>query len=155
MPFDAPFMLGPFTVDATGRLAPGGPTTMPAFLFRWRGRVVRARLGQTEAEHGRLTLRCVLGRVASTAGAAEDTRPRSFAALHWLRHELPAHWRLGLLPDHRLLLEAEADIVVPITAAGLVAELAGFVLALAPYLELLEEFGILPVVGSAAGTANT
>ena len=155
MPFDAPFMLGPFSVDATGRLAPGGPATMPAFLFRWGGRVVRARLRHAEADHGRLLLRCVLGRVASTAGAAEDVRPRSFAALHWLRGEVPPLWQVSLLPDHRVLLEAEADILVPITAAGLVAELAGFVLALAPYLELLEELGVFPAASSAAGTANT
>ena len=52
MPFDAPFMLGPFAVDAEGRIAPRDPDAMPAFFFRWRGRVVRARLRQAGPEQG-------------------------------------------------------------------------------------------------------
>jgi len=155
MPFDAPFMLGPFSVDAAGRLAPSGPTATPAFLFRWRGGVVRARLDQPEPDRGRLTLRCVLGRIPSTADRADGLRPQTFAALHWLPRELPPRWTIGLLPDHRVSLEAQTEIVVPITASGLIAELAGFVLALAPYLELLEELGVAPVPGSAAGTVKT
>ena len=39
---DAPFMLGPFAVDAVGRLAPRGPTALPGFFFHWRGRLIRA-----------------------------------------------------------------------------------------------------------------
>lgn len=155
MPFDAPFMLGPFSVDAAGRLAPSSPTAIPAFLFRWRGRVVRARLGQPEADRGRLMLRCVLGRVLSTADAADGLRAQSFAALRWLSRELPPLWEIGLLPDHRVLLEVQAEIAVPITATGLIAELAGFVLSLAPYLELLEELGVAPLGASAPGMANT
>jgi hypothetical protein len=155
MPFDAPFMLGPFSVDAAGRLAPGSPTAMPAFLFRWRGRVVRARLGAAGPGRGRLMLRCIPGRVPSTARVVKGVREQGFAALHWLRADLPPRWALGLLPDHRVLLEAQADIAVPITAIGLVAELVGFVLALAPYLELLEELGVAPTGASEAGTANT
>ena len=41
MPFDAPFNLGPFAVDAMGRLAPSGPAALPGFFFRWRGRLIR------------------------------------------------------------------------------------------------------------------
>ena len=43
MPFDAPFKLGPFTVDSEGRVVSSraGPAA-PVFLFRWHGRVVRA-----------------------------------------------------------------------------------------------------------------
>ena len=142
MPFDAPFLLGPFTVDETGRLAPRDPRAMPAFLFRWRGRVVRARLGQ-EGECGFLTSRLMLGRVPSTAGALDPaSRPRSFGLLHWLPHSLPAGWRLQLLADHRVLLEARLGIDLPITATGLLGRLAGFLLDLSPYLDLVEELGM-------------
>ena len=44
MPFDAPFKLGPFTCDCQGRLSPCEEADMPAFLFRWRGRCVHARI---------------------------------------------------------------------------------------------------------------
>ena len=39
MPFDAPFKLGPFSVDSEGRLSPREPAAAPAFLFRWHNRV--------------------------------------------------------------------------------------------------------------------
>jgi hypothetical protein len=143
MPFDAPFMLGPFSVDAQGRLAPRDPGALPAFVFRWRGRLVRARLRQSVPSHGRLVLRTVLARVPSSADAAgPGPRGPSFAAVHLLRRSVPASWRLKLLPDHRLLLEARAEIELPITASGLLGELACFLLALAPYLDLLESLGM-------------
>ena len=68
MPFDVPSFLGPFSVDEHGRLAPRDPNALPAFLFRWRGRVIRARMRGAEPELGRLQLRSVLGRVPSSAG---------------------------------------------------------------------------------------
>lgn len=143
MPFDAPFMLGPFAVDAEGRLAPRDPDAMPDFMFRWRGRLVRARLCHATARHGRLILRTVLGRVPSTADtAAPDARMQSFTALRWLPRSLPACWQLGLLPDHSVLLRAEAEIPLPITASALLGELTGFALSLAPYLDLLESLGV-------------
>lgn len=157
MPFDAPFMLGPFSVDAEGRLAPRDPEALPAFLFRWRSRVIRARLRSGLPEHGRLLLRSVLGRVPSTGDTIDPTpRTQSFVALHWLPGNLPPHWRMALLPDHRILLEAGVDVALPITASSLVAELTGFLLTLSPYLDVLEELGIRPFdLSDAAGTANT
>lgn len=153
MPFDTPFMLGPFAVDAEGRLAPRDPEAMPAFLVRWRGRVVRARLRQAGPHRGRLVLSSVLGRVPST-GTAADAVPRanSFVAIRWVTRQVPDAWQLGLLPDHRLLLQAEAETALPITASALLTELTGFLLRLAPYLELLEEVGL---ARPGAGTVNT
>lgn len=141
MPFDAPFMLGPFAVDAMGRLAPSEPTTMPAFLFRWRGRLVRARFG--EAGPGRLLLRATLGRVPSTAGPHEsDLRSRSFDLVRLLPRAMPASWRVVLLPDHCVRLEAETELRLPVTATDLLAELTRFLLQVAPYLDVLDEAGI-------------
>lgn len=143
MPFHAPFMLGPFSVDAEGRVAPRDPEALPAFVFRWRGRLVRARLRQSVPEHGRLVLRTLLGRVPSSADATGSApREPSFAALHVMRRNVPPSWQLVLLPDHRVLLEVGSEIALPITGTGLLAELTRFLLALAPYLDLLESVGM-------------
>ena len=143
MPFDAPFKLGPFTVDAAGRLSPWNPDAAPAFLFRWRDREVRARLRQADVTDGRLLLQTTIGRVASTAGTQDATlRPRSFALLRWLAKAVPPGWRVRLLADHRVWLETEARIGLPITAAALMTEIACFLLELAPYLDLLDETGV-------------
>lgn len=157
MPFDAPFMLGPFAVDAMGRLAPRGPNALPGFFFRWRGRVIRAKFEQSEAAPDRLVLQATLGRVPSTANPRDSgLRPQSFQLLHQLPRALPGPWRLLLLPDHRVQLEADVPVTLPITAVDLLVELTRFLLELAPYLDLLDEVGIAGASADAeAGTANT
>lgn len=159
MPFDAPFPLGPFTVDANGRLAPVGPDASPGFLFRWRDRVVRARMTQSAAAaEGRLLLQVPLGRVPSSAGGtAQASRRDSFALVRMTARAFPPDWRIGLLPDHRVRLETDAPLALPITASGLLVELTRFLLALAPYLDLFDETGMaVPAwVSAATGTENT
>jgi hypothetical protein len=49
-----------------------------------------------------------------------------------------------LLADHRVWLEAEPRVELPITAAGLITEITRFALDLAPYLELMDETGLFP-----------
>lgn len=155
MPFDAPFMLGPFSVDAIGRLEPIDHGAMPAFLFRWRGRLVRARFSPDGASRGTLLLRTVLGRVPSTATPHEgDRRPQAFQLLHLLPPTLPAGWRMLLLPDHGVRLEADTLLTLPITATDLVVELTRFLLAVAPYLDVLEAAGVVGL-SAEAGTENT
>jgi hypothetical protein len=155
MPFDAPFMLGPFAVDAMGRLAPRGPSALPGFLFRWRGRVVRAKFEQSDLERSRLVLQATLGRVPSSASPRDSgLRPQSFELLHLLPRAMPEPWRVMLMPDHRVQLEADSQVTLPITATDLLVELTRFLLELAPYLDLLDEAGI--GVGSVeAGKVNT
>ena len=137
-PFTAPFTLGPFLVDAEGRLSPG-PERTPGFTVRWRERVMHARL---ESPAG-LRMQMALGRVPSSASArAETLRPQSFALLRGLSRVLPADWRVRLCADHSVLLETAAAVPLPITTKALVTEITGFLLALAPYLDLLEEAGI-------------
>jgi hypothetical protein len=151
MPFDAPFRLGPFTVDSGGRLSPGAPETAPAFLFRWRDRVIRARLAQATTGNGQLLLQAIIGRVPSTAGTFDETlRPRSFGLLRWLERTVPAAWRVRLLADHRVWMEAETRIALPITATALITEIALFLLEVGPFLDLLDETGL---TGPAAGAA--
>ena len=48
MPFKEPFILGPFSVDAEGRLSLSRQDVSPGFSVRWRGRVVHARLDQND-----------------------------------------------------------------------------------------------------------
>jgi hypothetical protein len=150
MPFDAPFMLGPFAVDSEGRLSPGEPERAPAFLFRWRDRVVRARLAEAEAGHGRLILQATVARVPSTASTPDEAvRPRTFALLRWLEKSVPSGWRVHLVADHRVWLEAERAIALPITAAALITETTCFLLDLAPHLDLLEEVGLSVPIAAA------
>jgi hypothetical protein len=59
-----------------------------------------------------------------------------------LPRALPGSWRLSLLPDHRVQLEAGSQVTLPITATDLLVELTRFALDLAPYLDLLDEAGI-------------
>jgi len=144
VPFNAPFKLGPFIVDAEGRLAPGRPEEAPAFLFHWRQRVVHARLVQGSPGDGRIMLQATLGRVPSTASSPEGVlRPQSFTLLHWLPRYLPPEWRIMLHADHRVVLDAQPAIVLPSTAASLLTQLTCFLLALSPYLDLLDEAGIV------------
>ena len=156
MPFDAPFALGPFMVDAGGRLAPVGPDASPAFLFRWRERLVRARIVQPNAAAGRLMMQVPLGRVPSTAGASA-ARPDSFALVRLMGQALPQEWQVRLLPDHRVRLEAEASLALPITAVALLVEVTRFLLALAPYLDMFDERGMAEPapVSAPAGSAKT
>jgi hypothetical protein len=143
MPFDAPFRLGPFSVDSEGRLSPGEPAAAPAFLFRWHERVVQARLARAHGETGLLRLQVTLGRVRSSASTPDEAlRPRSFALLHCLGRTMPPAWRVTLLADHRVWLETDTPIGLPITAAGLITEITRFTLALVPYLDLMEEIGL-------------
>ena len=143
MPFDAPFKLGPFSVDAEGRLTPLNPAAGSTFHFRWYGRPIRVRFDRATSEEGRLALQAELARVQSTAcSSAESARPRCFGILHWLERVVPPTWRVALLADHRIWLETETSIGVPITATGLLTELTCFALELAPYLELMDEVGL-------------
>ena len=145
MPFDAPFKLGPFTVDQTGRLSPLAPDVPPVFLFRWHDRLVRARLAQQPEPSEGLALlaEIALGRVPSTAGIYDETvRPRSFALVRWLGRVVPTGWHLYLSPDHRIWLEVETPIGTPITAAALLTRVTCLALKLGPFLDLLDETGV-------------
>ena len=77
MPFDAPFLLGPFHVGADGGLALASPDRQPFMQIAWRGCPVEATLHAADdaAGSGALSLRAVVGRVPSTAGGAPSCWP--------------------------------------------------------------------------------
>jgi hypothetical protein len=130
------FPLGPFLVEASGRLLFRNPEVTSGFSFAWRGRRFAAVLGE-----GRMGLSGVLGCVPSSAAGVER-RAASFAAVRALPRCLPPGWRLLLLPDHRVQVQAEETMDWPANAAAVLQPVVRFLLALAPYLDLLEESGL-------------
>jgi hypothetical protein len=144
MPFEAPFTFGPFAIDELGRISPRPGYTDSGLGFRWRNRTVRASFASKVSGRGRITLTTALGRIPSTAAvhADLDSRTRSLAGLRALPRLLPPGWRLRLLPDHRLRLEAECETDVPASVTTLVTDLTCFLLSLSPYLDLLDELGL-------------
>lgn len=141
MPFKEPFILGPFSVDAEGRLSPARPGISPGFSVRWRGRVVHARLEQSAGCDGRLHLRSSLGRIPSTA-SDPATRVACLRILRGVLNALPQAWSARLLPDHQPLLEVETIVALPITVTNLVVELTIFLIVLSPYLDLVDRAGV-------------
>ncbi len=142
---DAPFRHGPFEVQPDGGLEALRP---PHLRFAWRGRGCEAWL-----DGGRVRLSAHAGEVPYTAERPAD-RPAAIAALAGLPRDLPRGWRMRLLPDHRVRLEADVPMQAPPTAAGLVGTLVGFALRLDPYLDRLESAGV-GAGGGAPGTAKT
>ncbi len=141
MPFKEPFVLGPFSVDAEGRLSLTRQDVSPGFSVRWRGRVVQARLMQNDSGDGHLCLQSSLGRIPSTA-SDPATRVACLSTLRDMRGALPEAWSVRLLPDHQPRLEVKTMVALPITVTNLVAELASFLLVLSPYLDLMDEAGV-------------
>ncbi len=157
MPLDSPFVLGPFTVDARGRLRPTEAEPLPTFALCWRGCTVEAALRQSGdgPDVAVMALRAGAGRVPSTAAGGSTGRAAVFAALVAMPGLLPPGWRLLLLPDHRLELVAEAGLAMPATAAELLCAVTGFLLAAAPYLDLFGEAGVETVGREDGGKVNT
>ena len=145
MPLDSPFRLGPFSVDDQGGLTPQ-PEGGAGFSVRWRGCVVRAALVRAAGEAMELRLRAVLGRVPSSADAAER-REEVLAALRALAGGAAG---VGLSADHRVVLEATRRLEGAVTCSMLVGAVAGFMLAAAPYGDFFAESGATP-----AGMVNT
>lgn len=136
------FPHGPFLVGPEGELGVE-PDRAPRLSFAWRGHGCEARIAD-----GVAWLSARAGAVPYTADRGAD-RTAALAALVALPESLPAGWRLRLLPDHRLRVEAAQALPAPITAVALVGALVGFALALDPYLDRLESAGL------ASGSAKT
>lgn len=135
MPLGAELILGPFNIAPDGKLTPRDPGNLKGFSVRWRGCTVHARM----LLDGKLAFRANLGRVPSTAGAARAIREPLFAVVRSLPATLPRAWRLNLLADHRIELASEEPLDLPASAIDLVTLITQFLLALAPYLDLMEE----------------
>ncbi|MBU8541132.1 hypothetical protein [Falsiroseomonas tokyonensis] len=136
---------GPFLVALDGSLS---AMREHALRFAWRGRGCEASLGD-----GQINLAAQAGWVPFTAERPQ-ARPGAFAALEEMPRELPPGWRLRLMPDHKVRLEAAVDLPDTVTATTLVSAMVGFALALDPYLDRLESAG-MEAGAEAAGTVKT
>jgi hypothetical protein len=160
MPLDAPFELGPFRVDEGGTLALARPDSLPRFHLAWRGVRVEARI-EAGGDGAMLQLEAIPGRVPSTAAgnvAVRDAAVREavFSTLRGLPRALPRGWQMALQADHRVALRAARPLALPTTACTLLVEVTMFLLALAPYLDLLAEAGVeSEAAAGAPGTAKT
>ena len=124
---------GPFLIEPDGTLRPLRP---PALRFAWRDRDCEA-----VAEGAALRAAALAGRVPFTV-EAPAARARALAAVAALRAGLPHGWRLGLLPDQRVRLEAEVPLPGTPSTAGIVAGLVRFALDAGPYLDRLAAAGL-------------
>ncbi|WP_149540782.1 hypothetical protein [Siccirubricoccus phaeus] len=145
----SPLPLGPFAVHRDGTLDTREPDVRPAMRFHWRGRRCEAGFSPRG-----LQLSTIAARVPSTADRAVD-RPRAFATLAEMRNALPEGWRLRLLPDHRIRIEAEAPFADPPTAVSLVSSMVRFALEIDPYLDRLALGGTADVGVAAMGASGT
>ena len=147
--------LGPFHVGADGALETTSDDLAPKFTCRWRNRTVPVKMLPGDQPDWRLQMRAPLTRMPSSARASEGARRlASFALLRDLPATMPDGWRIGLAAAHRLVLEAERHAKLPLTATSLISEITMFLLALSPYLDVLDEAG-LPALPGPSGTANT
>jgi hypothetical protein len=149
--------LGPFRVDQQGLLSPADPASFPRFAVRWRDRLVQARMRQPSAanrRHGTLDLSSRIGRVPSTAGPTPSAANRAtiLDVLRQLPRLLPTGWRMRLMPDHSVLVEAQTELILPVSAISLVTEMSLFLLSLTPYLDVLDAEGF---GATADGIENT
>ena len=146
MPFDAPFQLGPFTIDPSGSLMP--PIDSDAsFSVRWRGCLVRAVMrpihGVPRDGRVELELQAMLGRVPSSAEAAAGAREGVLAMMRALGAGVRSGITASLSADHRVMLEESRRVGPGLTISVLLIELTGFVLDVAPYLDLAAEYGVI------------
>ncbi|WP_419729984.1 hypothetical protein [Lichenicola sp.] len=139
---------GSFSVDDLGRVALAAGT-VGGFLFQWRGRPISLSITAPEPDgrlddgrsHCEVRITGRVGRVPSTANTP-DRRPEAFQLAAALRTLLPEGWAVRLLADHMLELQAEERLPLPAHVGELLIPATRFTLALAPYLDLLEEWGM-------------
>lgn len=133
-----PLILGPFAVTRDGTLRPKEAAFPPALRFAWRGRRCEAALA-ADGVH----LAAIAGRIPSTAETGAD-RAAAFETVAALPRSLPPGWRVQLLPDHRIRLEAAPEMPAAPTATSVIAAMVRFALALDPYLDRLESASAMP-----------
>ncbi|MCQ8278741.1 hypothetical protein NFI95_09780 [Acetobacteraceae bacterium KSS8] len=141
--------MGAFLVDELGRLGLEHDR-VGGFAFRWRGRPMTLEIVPETLSHQlpaalagecRLRLSARIGRIPSTA-LAPERRPDAFALLRFLPTQLPEGWTLSLLADHGLRVAAEYHLALPAVVGELLVPATRFSLELAPYLDVLEEYGV-------------
>ena len=134
----SPITLGPFAVARDGALRAREPGRRPALHFAWRGRRCEAELAEDSVR-----LAAVAARIPSTAEPGAN-RASAFETVATLPRSLPPGWRVKLLPDHRIRLEAATNGAAAPTATSVIAAMVRFALALDPYLDRLDSVSAGP-----------
>ena len=140
---------GSFSVDDLGRvsLAIGA---VGGFMFQWRGRPIALSITAPPRAEGlpdggralcAVNISARVGRVPSTA-TMPDRRPEAFQLSTALRTLMPAGWSVRLLADHMLEFQAEELLPLPAHVGELLVPATRFTLGIAPYLDLIEEWGM-------------
>lgn len=147
---NAQVSIGSFSVDHLGRVSVGDGTAS-GFAFQWRDRPIALTVhGMDPSGEGRnrpatspcrIRISARVGWVPSTAVAAAR-RPNAFRLTSALSGLLPEGWGVRLLPDHMLQVQSEEQVPLPALIGELLVSATRFTLALAPYLDLLEEHGV-------------
>lgn len=128
--------LGPFLVEASGRLTFRTANTEPAFSFLWRKRCFTVKLATDS-----LACAVPIGRLPSTS-RGQERRASAMPLLRALGRQLPQGWRIHLLADHRIQLDTEQSLHWPATAPALLTPIVRLVLQIAPLLDLIDETGL-------------
>jgi hypothetical protein len=131
-----PMPLGPFLVEGSGQLKFRTPDTAPEFSFLWRKRCFNVKLATDS-----LSFAVPIGRLPSTS-KGQAQRDAAMAVLRALGRQLPVGWRIHLLADHRIQLDARQHLQWPATAAALLTPIVRLVLQIAPLLDLIDETGL-------------
>ncbi len=142
--------LGGFAVDRLGHIALQDDRAA-SLAFRWRGRLFHLAVDDPHppnagAEAGteaacRLSFSARAGRVPSSALAAAR-RPDALRLTRGLAALLPLGWRAVLHADHGLTLSTETRLVLPADISALLIPASRLALQLAPYLDLLDAYGM-------------
>ncbi|WP_428376204.1 hypothetical protein [Lichenicoccus sp.] len=130
--------LGFFGFDAYGRLRPNPPDAKPVMACRWRGRAISTTLWELSSGSGRIALRAQVGRIPSSAHSAA-ARPEALSLAAQLPPLLPSGWTVTLACDHTLYIHTEQEVPMPALITDLLVPTVEFCLAVAPFLDLLDE----------------
>jgi hypothetical protein len=131
-----PIPLGPFLVQESGHLELRRPDDAPSFTFMWRTRRFSVRI-----RRDRMSFSVPIGRLPSTS-AGGGRREAAMGLLRALGRNLPAGWRMRLLPDHRIQIDLEQYMALPTYATALMTPVVSLVLRTAPLLDFMDECGL-------------
>ncbi len=151
--------LGPFSVDRNGLLQPASPEHFPSFSVRWRGRQLHARLIDRHGggSDGELEFTSQLGRVPSSAAPPNRAgqRETTLSLLRTLPSLAPPNWVIRLSADHSVTFATTTTVPFPTSAVSLIGLVTEQLLALAPYLGVLDEAGLDGPMAADLGMVNT
>jgi len=129
-----PFPLGPFLVEADGKLSFRAPQNRAVFSYLWRGRRFNAVLAS-----GEISLAAAIGRVPSSADGRASRRLAVLNLVRALPRVMPPGLAVRLLPDHRVDILLHRALDWPANTGALITPLVQFSLAVAPYFDLFDE----------------